>query len=68
MPLASQSRIVRNILTAEILALQEVIKVAIFVKCISIETLKFDIQNQTLPMKYIIDSKSLHDALYSGNN
>ena len=48
---------VRNTLAAEILALQEVTKVAIVIKCMLLEIL-----NQTLILKCITDNKSLHDA------
>ena len=52
-------------MTAETLALQDVIKVAYTIRCLVLEILKLEQQNQILPIKCITDSKSLHDAVYS---
>ena len=49
---------VKSTLTAETLALHEVSEVAYMI------TLKPQYQNQILPIKYITDSKSLHDVVY----
>ena len=56
---------VKSILTAETLALQEIIKAAIMIKTMFLETLNVDAHNQILPIKCVTDSKSLHDAVYS---
>ena len=69
MPLAWQSRklkrVVKSTLTAETLALQEVIDLAFMIKCLLLEISNLTMQNQILPIKCIIDSKSLYDAVYS---
>ena len=69
MPLAWQSRklkrVVKSTLTAETLALQEAIELAIMIKCMLLDILKIEYNNKTLPIKCITDSKSLHDAVYS---
>ena len=57
--------VVKRRLTAETLALQEVIEVAYMKGCLLLEILKLEQQNQILPIKCITDSKSLHDAVYS---
>ena len=72
MPLAWQSRklkrVVKSTLTAETLALQEVIDLAFTIKCMLLEISNLSMQNQILPIKCIVDSKSLYDAVYSSNN
>ena len=60
-------RVVTSTLTAETLALQEVIEVAFVVKYILLEILNLNIENQILPIKCITDSKSQHDVVYSSN-
>ena len=58
-------RVVKSTLTAETLALQEVIEAAIIIKAIFLEILNVDAHNQILPIKCATESKSLHDAVYS---
>ena len=58
-------RVVKSTLTAETLALQEVIEAAIMIKAMFLEILNVDAHNQILPIKCVTDSKSLHDAVYS---
>ena len=58
----------KSALTAETLALQEVIDLAFMIKCMPLEISNLSMQNQILPIKCIIDSKSLYDAVYSSNN
>ena len=69
MPLAWQSRklkrVVKSTLTAETLALQEAIELAIMIKCMLLDILKIEYNNKTLPIKCITDGKFLHDAVYS---
>ena len=71
MPLTWQSRklkrVVKSTVTAETLALQEVI-VVFMIKCILLEILNLNVENQILPIKCITVSKSLHDDVYSSNN
>ena len=38
------------------------------IKCILLEILHLNVENQILPIKCITDSKSLHDAVYSSND
>ena len=38
------------------------------INCLLLEILNLSMQNQILPIKCIIDSKSLYDAVYSSNN
>ena len=47
------------------MALQEVIEVVYIIRCLLLEILKLEKQNQILPIKSITDIKSLHDAVYS---
>ena len=72
MPLTWQSgklrTVVKSTLTVETLALQEVIEVVFMIKCILLEILNLNVENQILPIKCITVSKSLHDAVYSSNN
>ena len=69
MPLAWQSMklksVVKITLTAETLALQEAVELSIMNKYMFSEILKIQLNNQTLPVKCIADTKSLHDAVYS---
>ena len=69
MPLAWQSMklksVVKITLTAETLALQEAVELSIMNKYMFSEILKIQLNNQTLPVKCITDTKSLHDAMYS---
>ena len=58
-------RVVKSTLTAETLALQEVIETAVMIKAIFLEILNVDAHNQILPIKCVAESKSLHDAVYS---
>ena len=58
-------RVVKSTLTAETLALQEVIEAAIMIKAMFLEILNVDVHNEILPLKCVTDSKSLHDAVYS---
>ena len=58
-------RVVKSTLTAETLALQEVIEAAIMIKTMILEILNVDAHNQILLIKCVTDSKSLHDAVYS---
>ena len=58
-------RIVKSTLTAETLALEEVIEVAYIIRCLLLEILKLEQQNQILPIKCITDSNFLHNAVYS---
>ena len=55
--------VVKSTLTAETLALQEVIEVAYMMSFT--RNLKLEQQNQVLPIKCITDSKSSHDTVYS---
>ena len=57
----------KSALTAETLALQ-VIDLAFMIKCLLLEISNLTMQNQILPIKCIIDSKSLYDVVYSSNN
>ena len=50
------------------MALQEVIEVAFMIKCILLEILNLNVDNQILPIKCVTDSKSIHDAAYYSNN
>ena len=72
MPLTWQSRklrrIIKNTLTAETLALQEVLEVAFMIKYILLEILNLNVENQILPIKCVTNSKSLHHTVYSSNN
>ena len=72
MPLTWQSRklrrIVKNTLTAETLALQEVLEVAFMIKYILLEILNLNVENQILLIRCVTNSKSLHHAVYSSNN
>ena len=72
MPLTWQSRklrrVVKSTITAETLELQKVIEVAFMMKCILLEILNLNVENQIQPIKCTFDSKSLHDAVYSSNN
>ena len=72
MPLTWQSRKLRRVakstITAETLELQKVIEVAFMMKCILLEILNLNVENQILPIKCTFDSKSLHGAVYSSNN
>ena len=52
----------------EMLALQEIIDLAFMINCLLLEISNLSMQNQILPIKCIIDSKSLYDAVYSSNN
>ena len=61
-------RVVKSTLTAETLALQEVIEVAFLTKCVLLEILNLNVENQILSIKCITDSKSLHVAVYSSIN
>ena len=61
-------RVVKSTLTAETLALQEVIEVAFLIKCILLEILNLNVENQILSITCITDSKSLHVAVYSSIN
>ena len=54
-------RVVKSTLTAETLALQEVIEAAIMIKAMFLEILNVDAHNQILPIKCV----TLHDAVYS---
>ena len=69
MLLAWQSRKLKRVLkctlTAETLALQQVIEGAILIKAMFLEILNVDADNQILPIKCVTDSKSLHSAVYS---
>ena len=38
------------------------------IKCILLEILNLNVENQILPIKCITDSEFLHDAVYSSNN
>ena len=58
-------RVVKSTLTAETLALQEVIEVAYMIRCLLLEILRQEQQNQILPMKCTTDRRSLDDAVYS---
>ena len=58
-------RLVKSNLTAETLALQEVIEAIIMIKTMFLETLNVDSHDQILLIKCVTDSKSLHDAVYS---
>ena len=58
-------RAVKSTLTAETLALQEAIELSIMIKHMFSEILKIQLDNQTLPIKCITDSKSLHGTVYS---
>ena len=58
-------RVVKSTLTAETLALQEVIEAAIMIKTMFLEILNVDAHNQILPIKCVNESNSLHDAVYS---
>ena len=58
-------RVVKSTLTAETLALQEVIEAAIMIKAMFLEILNVDAHNQILPIKCVTDSKPLHDAVCS---
>ena len=58
-------RVVKSTLTAETLALQEVIEAAIMIKTMFLEILNVDAHNQILLIKCVTDSKSLYDAVYS---
>ena len=58
-------RVVKSTLTAETLALQEVIEAAIMIKTMILEILNVDAHNQILLIKCVTDSKLLHDAVYS---
>ena len=55
-------------MTAETLALQDVIEVEFMIKCILLEILNLNVDNHILPIKYITYNKSLHDVVYSSNN
>ena len=55
-------------LTAETLALQKVVDMAFMINCLLLEILNLSMQNQILPIKCIIDSKSLYDVVYLSNN
>ena len=61
-------RVVKSTLTAETLALQEVIDLAFMIKCMLLEISNLNMHNQILPIKCIIYSKSLYDAVYLSNN
>ena len=69
MPLGWQSMklksVVKSTLTAETLALQEAVELSIMNKYMFSEILKIQLNNQTLPVKCITDTKSFHDAMYS---
>ena len=69
MLLARQSRklkrVVKSTLTAETLALQEVIEAAIMIKAMFLEILNVDAHNQILLIKCVTDTKPLHDAVCS---
>ena len=58
-------RVVKSTLTAETLALQEVIEAATMIKTMFLEILNVDAHNQILLIKCVTDSKSLYDAVYS---
>ena len=58
-------RVVKSTLTAETLALQEVIEVAYMIRYLLLEIVKLEQQNQILHKKCITGSKSLHDSVYS---
>ena len=72
MPLTWQSRklrrIVKNTLTAETWALQEVLEVAFMIKYILLKILNLNVENQILPITCVTNSKSLHHTVYSSNN
>ena len=55
----------KTILTAETLVLQEAVDLSVMIKYILSEILQIQLNNQTLPIKCITDSKSLHWAVYS---
>ena len=57
-------RVLKSTLTAETLALQQVIEGAILIKAMFLEILNVDANNQILPTKCVTDSKSLHSAVY----
>ena len=61
-------KVVKSTLTAETLALQEVIDLAFMIKCMPLEISNLSMHNQILPIKCIIDRKSLYDVVYSSNN
>ena len=58
-------RVVKSTLTAETLALQEVIEVPIMIKAMFLEILNVDAHNEILLINCVTDSKSLHGAVYS---
>ena len=57
-------RVVKNTLTVVTLHLQEVIELSLLIEYMFSEILKIKLNSQTLPIKCITDSKSLHDAVY----
>ena len=56
-------RVVKNTLTVVTLHLQEV-ELSLLIEYMFSEILKIKLNSQTLPIKCITDSKSLHDAVY----